>query len=80
MGMVYIKIRYKLAPQVKRIMNTLEQEKDKTLECPVSHKGRSNFKRWMKRLGVAGFIFFLLKGLVWIAVFAFGAEAIKSLF
>ncbi len=24
---------------------------------------------WLKRLGVAGFLFFLLKGLVWIAIF-----------
>lgn len=25
---------------------------------------------WMKRLGMAGFLFFLVKGLVWIAIFA----------
>jgi hypothetical protein len=25
---------------------------------------------WFKRLGVAGFLFFLIKGLIWIAVFA----------
>jgi hypothetical protein len=61
-------------------MNTIEQEKDKTLECPVSHKGRSRFKLWMKRVGVAGFVFFLVKGLVWIAIFFFGAEAIKNIF
>jgi hypothetical protein len=36
--------------------------------------------RWVKRLGVAGFLFFLIKGLVWIAVFVFGAEAIRNLF
>jgi hypothetical protein len=24
---------------------------------------------WLKRLGVAGFLFFLIKGLVWLAVF-----------
>ncbi len=24
---------------------------------------------WLKRIGVAGFVFFLLKGLLWIAVF-----------
>jgi hypothetical protein len=27
-------------------------------------------QQWFKRLGVAGFLFFLIKGLVWIAVFA----------
>lgn len=26
--------------------------------------------RWLKRIGVSGFLFFLVKGLVWIAVFA----------
>ncbi|MGV3637063.1 MAG: hypothetical protein ACO1NQ_05390 [Flavobacteriales bacterium] len=25
---------------------------------------------WLKRLGWAGFLFFLLKGLVWLALFA----------
>jgi hypothetical protein len=27
-----------------------------------------NIKTWVKRLGVAGFLFFLIKGLVWIAI------------
>lgn len=27
-------------------------------------------KNWFKKLGIAGFLFFLLKGLVWIAIFA----------
>ncbi len=25
---------------------------------------------WLKRIGIAGFLFFLIKGLLWIAVFA----------
>lgn len=25
--------------------------------------------KWLKRIGVAGFLFFLVKGLVWLAVF-----------
>ncbi|HRP00276.1 MAG TPA: hypothetical protein PLN54_12640 [Flavobacteriales bacterium] len=29
---------------------------------------------WLKRLGWAGFLFFLIKGLVWLAIFA-GAGA-----
>jgi hypothetical protein len=29
-----------------------------------------NTRMWFKRLGVAGFLFFLIKGLIWIAVFA----------
>ncbi len=24
---------------------------------------------WLKRIGVAGFLFFLVKGLIWIAIF-----------
>lgn len=27
-------------------------------------------KAWLKRIGVAGFLFFLIKGLIWIGVFA----------
>jgi hypothetical protein len=30
---------------------------------------KEKFIFWFKRIGVAGFIFFLLKGLLWIAVF-----------
>ena len=29
----------------------------------------NKFKLWLKRVGVAGFMFFFLKGLVWIAIF-----------
>ena len=25
--------------------------------------------RWLKRFGVAGFLFFLIKGLIWLALF-----------
>lgn len=25
--------------------------------------------KWLKRFGVAGFLFFLIKGLIWLAVF-----------
>lgn len=27
------------------------------------------FRNWLKKFGVAGFLFFLIKGLAWIAVF-----------
>lgn len=26
-------------------------------------------RKWLKRIGIAGFLFFLIKGLVWLAVF-----------
>lgn len=31
---------------------------------------------WLKRLGLAGFLFFLIKGLIWIAVAIFAGKAI----
>jgi hypothetical protein len=33
---------------------------------------KEKLNRWLKRFGVAGFLFFLIKGLVWLAVI-FGA-------
>lgn len=61
-------------------MKHLDQITDKPLECPVPHGKRKGMMTWIKRLGVAGFVFFLVKGLIWIAVFVFGAEALRSLF
>jgi len=29
------------------------------------------FKLWLKRVGWAGFLFFLIKGLIWLAIFFF---------
>ncbi len=30
---------------------------------------KKNWKIWFRQFGVAGFLFFLIKGLVWLAVF-----------
>jgi hypothetical protein len=30
---------------------------------------KQNIISWFKRLGVAGFLFFLVKGLIWLAIF-----------
>lgn len=38
----------------------------------TNESNKSSKKTWLKRIGLAGFLFFLIKGLVWIAVF-FGA-------
>jgi|GEM_PF-1426292 len=35
---------------------------------------KSKLKSWLKRVGLAGFLFFLIKGLVWIAIFIFTAK------
>jgi len=39
---------------------------------------RGRMARWAGRLGLLGFMFFLIKGLVWIAVFAGGARLIMT--
>jgi hypothetical protein len=35
---------------------------------PASPKKRGKLSTWLKRIGVAGFLFFLLKGLAWVFV------------
>lgn len=34
----------------------------------------NNLKSWLKKLGVAGFLFFLVKGLVWLGIFAWAGK------
>ncbi len=34
--------------------------------------------QWVKRLGVAGFVFFTIKGLVWLAVIWLGIDFLKG--
>jgi hypothetical protein len=36
--------------------------------------GKQGARRWLKRIGVAGFLFFLIKGLAWIAVLYGGLQ------
>lgn len=31
-------------------------------------KKKTKFKLWLKRLGIAGFLFFLIKGILWLTV------------
>ncbi|HTN46092.1 MAG TPA: hypothetical protein VL098_07050 [Flavipsychrobacter sp.] len=49
----------------------LKESKGTELENPGQKKG---LMVWLKRLGFAGFMFFLIKGLVWIAIFYFGVR------
>jgi hypothetical protein len=49
-------------------METSKNIQDKPLECPVSIKGRNSFKFWFRRMGLMGFVFFLIKGLLWLIV------------
>ena len=34
-----------------------------------------NKSKWLKRAGIGAFLFFLVKGLVWLAVFFFAAKS-----
>lgn len=38
----------------------------------------NKLKRWLKRIGLAGFLFFFIKGLVWIGIFVFAAKGCGS--
>lgn len=48
--------------------DTIQKEQPAELSCPVSKKDRSTFKTWVKRLGWVGFLFFLIKGLLWLII------------
>ena len=37
-------------------------------------RGRDRMTAWLKRIGLAGFLFFLIKGLVWLGVIFFGVS------
>jgi hypothetical protein len=36
---------------------------------PTAPAGNSPLRKWLAKLGIAGFMFFFLKGLVWLAIF-----------
>lgn len=38
----------------------------------------SKFKKWFKRVGIGGLIFFTLKGIAWLFVFYFGFDMLDS--
>ena len=40
----------------------------------------SKFKDRMKKLGIAGFLFFFIKGLIWLFIFFGGAKLVSELF
>ena len=48
--------------------------KEQTLKQKNSQtKGKSSGSEWFKRFGVAGFLFFLIKGLLWLIIPALAA-------
>jgi len=50
----------------------------KKLKMENSQEKESKFKKWFKRVGWAGLAFFTIKGLVWLVIFYFGADSLKS--
>jgi len=41
----------------------------------TAQTSKTDWKSWLKKVGIAGFLFFFLKGLVWIGVFVFAAKS-----
>ena len=41
---------------------------------------KSSAKEWLKRIGVAGFLFFFIKGIIWILIFLGLGNWLKNLF
>lgn len=39
-----------------------------------SSNNSNKWKNWLKRLGLAGFMFFLIKGLIWLGIFAWAGK------
>ena len=58
-GFLYVEFRM-IRPQQK-LLN------DSTADLPERN---TKVSLWLKRIGVTGFLFFLVKGLIWVAVFA----------
>ena len=48
------------------------------INIPTDNKDDSKFKKWLKRVGWAGFAFFTIKGLVWLVIFYYGAESVRG--
>jgi hypothetical protein len=44
------------------------------MQNSVPKDKNSNFKKWCKRVGIGGLLFFTLKGIGWLFLFYFGAE------
>jgi hypothetical protein len=53
----------------------IHKEQPAELTCPISKTGQKSFKTWAKRFGWIGFFFFLIKGIIWLAVL-FAAKGI----
>lgn len=51
----------------------------KNQEHSSDHSEKSTkFKKWLKRVGIGGLVFFTVKGLIWLLIFYFGADALNA--
>ena len=50
------------------------------MENKTEEQKNLKLKKWFKRVGWAGLAFFTIKGLVWLVIFYFGADALKDCF
>jgi hypothetical protein len=48
-----------------------------TAPAPEEPKRKKGLRFWLKRVGVAGFLFFLLKGIAWLFVIWGGARLLS---
>lgn len=44
----------------------------------IHDRSDSKWSKWVKRFGAGAFLFFLVKGLIWLGVFAAGAYYAKN--
>ncbi len=52
----------------------MDEQVQKTEPASTEATNQHPFPRWLKRLGLAGFLFYLIKGLLWILIPALVAK------
>lgn len=52
----------------------MEQPHNNKISDPVNKSGKKSLAAWFKKMGVAAFLFFLLKGIGWLVIGYFGLE------
>jgi hypothetical protein len=55
-------------------------EKINFVQTKTENMDKEKFKKYFKRLGLAGFLFFFIKGLIWLAIFFGGAKLFNRIF
>lgn len=44
----------------------------------MAEEEKKDKKKWLKRAGIGAFLFFLIKGLLWLVVFFFAAKSCSA--